>query len=158
MLRLQRILTAPRAGAPLVDHDAITAVAGRGLLGDRYYHGCGTFSGRAGVFPGVREVSIIDAGAIALCNQRLGTALDAAAFRRNLVVEGLPQRPRRGARLAIGEVVLEILSSCPPCGYLARLWGADARAGLHGIGGVRARIVVGGRLTVGAAAALVHAG
>ncbi|GAB3685472.1 MOSC domain-containing protein [Salinisphaera aquimarina] len=153
MASLQRILTAPTRGASMVDAGAIEAIPGRGLAGDRYWVGTGTFSGRPGVFAGARELSMIDVAAIALCNERLaldaGAQLDAADLRRNLVVAGLELPALRQRLIRVGPVTLEIVSSCPPCGYLSRLLGVDARQALRGIGGVRARIVDAGWLQVG---------
>ncbi|WP_123629854.1 hypothetical protein [Salinisphaera orenii] len=72
--RLVGIFIAPERGAPPVARDAATAVVGRGLAGDRYYHGTGTFSARAGLFAGARELSLIDAAAVERCNARLRAA------------------------------------------------------------------------------------
>lgn len=158
---LQRILIAPRRGAPLADVDSAAAVPGRGLVGDRYHDGCGTFSGRPGVFAGARELSLIGAEALSCCNTRLRregrAALDAADLRRNLVVCGLDLRAMLGQELTIGEARLRIVSSCPPCGYLSRLLGVDAKAVLKGLGGVRAAVIDGGTLRAGATIAIAAA-
>lgn len=130
---------------------SVEAIAGRGLVGDRYHAGRGTFSSRIAVAAGAREVSLIEATSIAECARRLGEPVDAAALRRNLVISGLDLMTLRGQVLAIGAVRLQVVSSCPPCGYLSRLCGRDMRHGLRGIGGMRAGVLVGGRLVVGAA-------
>lgn len=149
--RLERVLIAPARGVAMRDVASVQAVAGRGLVGDRYHAGRGTFSARAAVAPGAREVSIIDAAAVATCAQRLNMPVDAALLRRNLVTSGLELKTLRGRVLAIGAVRLEIVSSCPPCGYLSRLCAHDMRLGLRGLGGMRARILTGGHLDAGAA-------
>lgn len=156
--RLTRILVAPARGAPMNDCATADAVAGLGLAGDRYWAGQGTFSGRAQVSAGARELSMIDTAAVAECNRRLvgagRCAVDAAALRRNLVVEGLDLMSVGRSWLRIGPVRLEIVGTCPPCGYLSRLLDEDMRQALHRVGGVRARIYSGGRLQVGDAIAL----
>jgi len=43
--RVAAILTAPEAESPLVRVERVEATAGRGLEGDRYHDGRGTFSG-----------------------------------------------------------------------------------------------------------------
>lgn len=151
MSRLLRIMLAAERGQPLQDRSAVQAIAGQGLAGDRYALGRGTFSDRFEVRPGARELSLIDVAAVALANQRMGTSLDAGAFRRNLLVDGLDLPQCLKQRFRIGEVVIEVLGRCPPCPYLARLLGVDAERGLKGLGGVRARIVESGVLRVGEA-------
>lgn len=151
--RLVGIFIAPERGAPPVARDAATAVVGRGLAGDRYYHGTGTFSARAGLFAGARELSLIDAAAVERCNARLRAAgareVGAGDLRRNLVIAGLDLRAHRGRTLVIGAVHVVVRSTCPPCGYLGRRLGVDMRSALRGIGGVRAAVARGGRLAVG---------
>ncbi len=162
MAKLVRIFVAPTAGAPMRSLGCVDAVAGRGLVGDRYESGQGTFSGRMAIFQGAREVSLIDRASIAICNQRLqrqgNSALDAADLRRTLVTDGLSLIEHRDHYLAIGDVVLHILGSCPPCGYLSRLLDTDMRHALRGIGGVRARVEQGGVLRVGAALSCLSGG
>lgn len=147
--RLEQIWIAPSRGAAMQARERVQAEAGRGLVGDRYHAGTGTFSGRFAVKPGVREVSLIHARAIVECSRRLAQPMEAGALRRNLVISGLPDTDLRGRMVCIGEVRLEILAGCPPCGYLSRLLNLDMRRGLSHIGGMRARIAVGGRLVQG---------
>lgn len=130
------------------------AVAGAGLQGDRYHAGTGTFSSRFEVVPGARALTLLDTAALRRCNQRLGRAFEPADLRRNLLIDGLDLMALRGHGLRIGEVRIELVGACPPCGYLSRLLQADMRAGLHGIGGMRARIVNGGVVAVGMAVVL----
>ena len=131
------------------------AIAGRGLAGDRYERGIGKFSGRFEVVAGARQVSLVDAMAIAECNARLGSQLRACQLRRNLIISGLDLNALHGAVLGIGEVRLRITGGCPPCGYLSRLLGVDARLGLQHIGGARAAVIEGGLLNVGASVEIV---
>lgn len=147
---LTAIYIAATAGAQMCSKPQINAIAGRGLAGDRYELGVGTFSGRFEIEAGARHVSLIDATAVAECNARLGSQLIDCDLRRNLVISGLNLDALHGAVLAIGDVQLRIIGGCPPCGYLSRLLGVDARNGLRHIGGVRASIIEGGLLTVGA--------
>lgn len=147
---LDAICVAAAAGAPMRSHSHIMAIAGRGLIGDRYEQGIGKFSGRFEVAAGARQVSLIDALAVVECNTRLGTRVSACELRRNLVVSGLDLNALHGATLAIGEVRLRILGGCPPCGYLSGLLDIDARRGLQHMGGARAAIIEGGLLSVGA--------
>lgn len=154
MARLQRILTTGERAGSMQDRLDVEAVAGRGLIGDRYHAGRGTFSSRIAVAAGAREVSLIDSAALLECARRLGQAVNAAMLRRNLVIEGLELMTMRGRVLMIGDVRLQVVSSCPPCGLLSRRLGLDMRQALHGIGGMRAAVLTGGRLVIGTGVSL----
>ena len=149
---LAAIHLAASAAEVIQSPNSVMAEAGRGLVGDRYHQGCGTFSSREPIVAGGRQLSLIDSSAIALCNERLGRQFSSADFRRNLVIDwqGNEQLVDHiGEILQIGEVRIRIVSTCPPCRYLSRLLGNDMLAGLKYIGGVRAAIEVGGEIAIG---------
>ncbi len=148
MGKVQRIIIGSVAKAPLHEVETIVAEAGRGLVGDRYHAGCGSFN--APQFDQrVREVTLIAAEAIEVCNDRLGTAFSPADFRRNIVTEGIDVMELKGVRIRIGKAWFRVVRSAPPCRYLSRLLDADMRSGLKGIGGVRAVIERSGTICVG---------
>jgi hypothetical protein len=147
--RLDAVCIAAAAAAPMCSESQAQAVAGRGLTGDRYEQGVGKFSWRFEVAAGARELSLIDATAVAECNARLGSELSPCDLRRNLVISGMDLEALGGATLAIGNVRLRVIGGCPPCGYLSRLLGIDAIHGLRHIGGVRAAIIESGLIKVG---------
>ncbi|WP_457596623.1 MOSC domain-containing protein [Hydrogenimonas sp.] len=128
----------------------VEAVAGRGLVGDRYYEGRGTFD-RPPFDPAVREISVMAMESVAQCNARLGCRLDPEDFRRNLLVAGLDVMALVGRRFAIGEVLFRGVRTAPPCRYLSRLVGEDMMTGLRRIGGIRAVVERGGVLETGEA-------
>ncbi|MBI3677059.1 MAG: MOSC domain-containing protein [Proteobacteria bacterium] len=85
----------------------------------------------------------------------VGEALPWITRRANLYVEGM-ERPRQsGGRLAIGDVVLEVMLETEPCMLMER-----AHAGLKAAlapdwrGGVCCRVVGGGTIRIGDAATL----
>lgn len=145
----EHIFIAHDAGAPLQEINVAQAVAGRGLVGDRYYFGRGSFN-RPQFDPHVRDVTLIAAEAIVTCNARLGTAIDAAAFRRNIVISGGDLAALKGCRFRIGTAVLRVVRSAPPCRYISRMLGEDMMRGLKGVGGIRAVIEHGGEIKKGA--------
>jgi MOSC domain-containing protein YiiM len=146
--RLDAIWLRPARGAAALGvRDAIVE-ADRGLQGDR------ASRGRAG---GKRQVTLLQAEhlpVIALLLRR--ETVDAADLRRNLVVSGLnlvaarslfPDQP---LRLAIGgEVELELTGPCEPCSKMEDCFGPGAYNALRGHGGMTARVVRGGRISVG---------
>ncbi len=146
--RVSALLVTPEAKKPLHRAESVEAEAGRGLVGDRYHAGRGSFN--APQFDrNVREVTLIAAEAIETCNIRLGTALAPADFRRNIVTEGIDLRGLKGRRFRVGDAVLRQVRTAPPCRYLSRLLGEDMMTGLKGIGGIRAVIEQSGTIRTG---------
>src|SRR2546421_2998765 len=106
--RLLHIHIAPRASAPMHELAEATLVPGRGIEGDRYYYGTGTYSPK----PDVREVTLIEMEvleAIARGDPPFpGQQVKLAPrdHRRNLTTLGVPVNHLVGKRFRIGEAVL----------------------------------------------------
>ncbi len=143
--RLVGIYTATEGGKPMDSRDAVRAIAGVGLEGDRYATKTGEFSDRDG---GGREVTLIAREAIAAANAA-DVTIGEGESRRNLVTEGVDLEALIGKQFAIGGVVLLGVRDCPPCAYLEELTGQAVRRGLRNRGGLRADIVRAGTLRVG---------
>ena len=121
------------------------AVAGVGLLGDRYANGTGTYWKPEK--PG-QEITLIEAETL----ERLaadGVTLAPGDARRNIVTRGVRLQDLLHKRFAIGDVECVGIRDCPPCAHLEALTEAGVRAALEGSGGLRTDIVVGGRFAVG---------
>jgi MOSC domain-containing protein YiiM len=146
--RVEAIHISPAAGAPMVAVAAVEAIAGRGLAGDRYQAGAGYYSARPRA-DGGRELTLIEAETLAALADEHGIALPAGASRRNLTTRGIRLTELIGRRFTIGAVVCEGVDHCPPCQHLVEVTGRPVLAPLVGRGGIRARIVAGGRLRVG---------
>ncbi len=141
------IYLAPAAGAPVRRVDHAEALAGRGLAGDRYAAGEGSFSR----WPGKgRDVTLVAAEALAAAEAEFGVALADGQHRRNLVVEGVPLDDLRGVPFSIGAVRFEGVRLCAPCKYLVRVTGQEGIfEALVRRGGLRAAVVSSGTLAVG---------
>jgi MOSC domain-containing protein YiiM len=150
--RLEAIWIAGVAAARPARVPRARALVGHGLEGDRYAAGAGTFSGS--VRASTRDLSLIDADDVEAALAELGDDLVAGDLRRNLVLRGLPLRELIGARLRLGEVLIEVTGTCPPCGHLDRLLGREAQAVLAERGGMRAGVLQGGWLEEGASVVL----
>ncbi|MBI4349491.1 MAG: hypothetical protein HY553_21830 [Elusimicrobia bacterium] len=125
----------------------VRAVAGEGLEGDRYRARAGTYSKKH--HPG-REVTLIEAEAIEACARDKKLAIEPRDTRRNLLTVGVPLNHLVGRRFRVGEVLLEGVELCDPCGHMEQLSGvAGAKDALANRGGLRARIVESGTLRVG---------
>jgi len=143
------IYIAPQSGATMVEVGSVRAVAGKGLEGDRYANGVGTFSGQAGTG---REVTLIEAEAIESLAREYDVEMDPAESRRNLVTLGLPLNHLVGREFRVGDVTLRGTRLCEPCSHLETLTRPGVRRGLVHRGGLRADIVNGGVIRAGDAA------
>jgi len=134
------IVLAPAAEAPLRSVDRALAIAGRGLEGDRYADGTGTFSPGGGRG---RDLTLVAAEVL----DEVG--LEPAEARRNLVVRGVDLDALRGRRFRVGAVECMGQRRCEPCAHLQRLTQPGVLRALAHRGGLRADIVRGGELHVG---------
>jgi len=132
------------AATDMVAVESVAAIAGRGLAGDRYCHGLGTFSR----WPGAgRHVTLIESEALA--SLPADCRIEPGAARRNLVTAGVVLDALIGKDFSIGGAVLRGQRSCDPCRHLENLTRPGVFAGLRSRGGLRADVLVGGAITVG---------
>jgi MOSC domain-containing protein YiiM len=117
------------------------ALEGLGLEGDH----------RVGKTPGsARQVTLISREYIeAICRHTGHEHIDPALLRRNLVISGINMNLLRHQRLQIGEVVLETTALCHPCSRMDEALGPGGAAAMFGYGGLCAKVVQGGRVSVG---------
>jgi MOSC domain-containing protein YiiM len=127
-------------GGPMDPVESATLVAGRGIENDAN-------------FGSKREVTLIDAGRWHEAQRRLGTDVDPAARRANLLLSGVNLMETRGKVLRVGNTRLRVLGETRPCQLmdeacqglkveLQRDWG----------GGAHAEVLEGGEIRPGDAA------
>jgi MOSC domain-containing protein YiiM len=147
---------AREAGVPLEVVPEVQAVGGKGLEGDRYFHGRGYYSSRPSA--GGREVTLIeteavealDAGILNAEGEQLGIKITAAETRRNIATSGVPLNHLVGKEFWVGAVRLRGTRLCEPCQYLEGLTGRPRlMSGLVHRGGLRAQILTDGVIRVG---------
>jgi hypothetical protein len=136
---VEAVLTAPDAEQPLRRTDAAEAVAGRGLRGDRYYDGRGTFSGPGRGY----ELTLVEADALD------GLGLPWEAARRNIVTSGIALNALVGRRFTIGDVECIGRRLAEPCAHLEKLTRPGLLRPLVHRAGLRADILEGGSISVG---------
>ncbi len=153
---VEGIFTTPGAGRPMVSLADATAIAGRGLLGDRYHDGVGYYSERPSEGGG-REVTLIEAEELERLRAERGIELAPIESRRNVLTRGIRLLDLIGRRFRIGEVVCEGVKICEPCAYLEELTGKPVNEPLVHRAGLRANVLVGGTLRVGDAVEAVDA-
>jgi MOSC domain-containing protein YiiM len=139
-------VTAEAGGRPESVDEAI-AVAGRGLEGDRYFRAEGTFSDRGG---DGRDVTLIEAEAIERLALDDGIELGIGDSRRNVVTRGVSLNDLVGKRFRVGEAECLGRRLAEPCTHLEQLTQPGVLKGLVHRGGLRANIVRGGPVAVGA--------
>ena len=140
------IYITPRGGAPMVEVGAVRAVTGKGLEGDRYADGLGTYSAQPGTG---REVTLIEVETIESLAREYDVEMDPAESRRNLVTQGLSLNHLVGREFRVGTVTLRGTRLCEPCSHLETLARPGVRRGLVHRGGLRADIVNDGVIRSG---------
>jgi MOSC domain-containing protein YiiM len=138
---VEAIFIAPAASAPMQAVDEVKLVEGKGLEGDRYFDGQGTFSKVRGEG---RQVTLIEQESIDAVVAETGIPLVAADARRNLVTRGVPLNHLVGRTFRVGEALLEGVRLCEPCAGLERATYDGVRKALLHRAGLRADIVEGG--------------
>jgi len=149
--RLLHIHIAPSASSPMEELAQARLIAGRGIEGDRYFKGIGTYSPK----PDVREVTLIEIetleamarGEPAFPGKKVKLA--PADHRRNLTTAGVPLNHLVGKRFKVGEVVLIGGRLNFPCKYLEKLLGLPVYTALINRSGLNCRIEVGGTIRKG---------
>lgn len=134
---VEALVLAPDAEAPVTSVDEAVAVANRGLEGDRYAAGRGTFgSGRPGSALTLIEAVVLD-------------ELGPIDHRRNVVVRGTDLNALVGRDFTLGELRCRGSRLCEPCLHLDELNDGGVLRPLVHRGGLRADIVAGGTVRVG---------
>jgi MOSC domain-containing protein YiiM len=140
------IYIAPAAGEVPQSVEEVRAVAGKGLEGDRYFLGQGTWSNHPG---SGRHVTLIESEALEALERESGPQLAPGSHRRNVVTRGVPLNHLVDRDFRIGEVVLRGTRLCEPYQHLENLTQPGARMALLHRAGLRAVIVQEGTIRVG---------
>jgi hypothetical protein len=133
------ILIAEAAEGPMQSMDSVAALPGRGLDGDRYERGIGTFSAPGNGY----ELTLIEADVLDEID------LPWADARRNVVVRGVSLNALVGKQFRIGQVTCVGRRLAEPCRHLEKLARPGLLRPLVHRGGLRADILSSGTITVG---------
>jgi MOSC domain-containing protein YiiM len=137
---VESIHIAPASGAPVRAVDAVRAIAGVGLEGDRYADGCGHYQD-ARVS---RELTLIQAETLEALTRDHGIDFAAGETRRNVTSRGISLNELVGRRFWVGDVLCQGTRLCEPRQYLSDLTGKPLLRALVHRGGLRADILHGG--------------
>ena len=117
-------------------HDSIEVRAGLGIVGDRYF---GQRAHRTA------SVTVMAVESI----ERLGTGLDPADTRRNIIVRGLDIDAMRGQDFWLGGVQFRAHRPANPCAWMDVALAPGAFKALRGHGGMRCEPLTSGTLRLG---------
>lgn len=142
-----QILTAESTEAPMCARSEVRAFPGKGLEGDRYFLGIGTFSPHPQK-PDY-EVTLVETEKIEAFARESGLPFTAFHARRNLVTAGVDLNTLAGKEFFVGPVRIRGVRLCEPCNYLAKTTFSEVLRGLVHKGGLRAQIVSEGVIRTG---------
>jgi hypothetical protein len=146
---VEALLTAARAEETIESHATVELRAGRGIVGDRYFDGTGTFS--ASEKHG-QQLTLIEAEVLDALREG-GLDLTAADARRNVVTRGIDLNALAGQEFQLGAARCVGRRLCEPCSHLQRLTGRALLRQMVHRGGLRADVVTSGVVKVGDAIA-----
>jgi MOSC domain-containing protein YiiM len=144
--KIVSIHIAPSAAAPTKEVAEVRAVAGKGLEGDRYFSGTGTYSK-----PGATsaKVTLIEIEALEALKRDYDIKLQPCDTRRNIVTSGIALNHLVGREFKVGAVMLRGTHLCEPCAHLQKLTQQGVMRGLVHRGGLNAEILTDGVIRAG---------
>jgi MOSC domain-containing protein YiiM len=138
MPEVEHIHVAARSGAPMESLDEVAAVAGKGLEGDRNFDQYSK-----------GQITVVSTEELDEAAAEWGQDIVPGSTRRNVTVSGLRLPRDEGARIKLGDVVVEVYRNASPCELMEESVGPGARAALRDRAGIRGLIIEGGTLRVG---------
>jgi MOSC domain-containing protein YiiM len=141
--RVEAIIVRGSPRDPARSIAATTAIAGVGLADDR-------LGQRGEAELSTRQVTLIQQEHLAVIAQLARVEpIDPVGLRRNLVISGINLLALKNAKLQVGQAVLQIVGPCQPCSRMEETIGAGGYAAMRGHGGMTARVLESGQISVG---------
>jgi MOSC domain-containing protein YiiM len=139
------IFLAPNGGAPMESVNEVLAEAGKGLVGDRYHAGTGSFVKKVKNVVGKRQVTLINLSAFP------GSNFLPRETRRNILTEGVELMWLIGREFKIGEATFRGVKYCDPCSRPSKLAHKhhDFKDAFHDKGGLIAEVLESGLIRIG---------
>lgn len=122
-------------------HDQIEAIAGKGLVGDRFF--------KDNQQKPKRQVTLIEQEAIEAVQNDYNIPLQLHETRRNILTKGVPLNHLIGKEFQVGEVKMRGAELCEPCSHLQKMTHPGVMKALIHRGGIRAEILNDGQINVG---------
>ena len=125
---------------PAIEVHEIECIAGRGIRGDRFFDYRRNYKGQLTFFAG----EVFDA----LCREFGIYDKPASVLRRNIITRGQDLNELIGRKFEVQGVELRGMEECRPCFWMDEAFVKGAEKFLRGRGGLRARILSGGKISV----------
>jgi MOSC domain-containing protein YiiM len=139
--RLEWIGLRPARKQPMDVVESVDAIEGLGLQGDRRCQGS---------YGSARQVTIISVEYLDIIARLLKREdICPSLLRRNLVVSGINLTALRHQRFQIANAIFEATALCHPCSRMEQVLGKNGVAAMLGHGGLCARIIKGGKISLG---------
>lgn len=123
-----------------IEVESVRCIAGHGIEGDRFY----------GYKPGYKGQITFFAAEIyeSLAKELRVPDKPPSVFRRNVITRGVDLNKLIGTQFCIQDVLFEGTEECRPCFWMNHAFHPEAEHRLRGHGGLRARILTDGALSV----------
>jgi len=131
----------PAGDSPTVEVQTAELVAGKGIVGDRFFDYKEDYKGQVTFFSIETYRS--------LCEQFAVCDKSPAAFRRNIVVENADLPSLIGQEFQVGETTFLGTGESAPCYWMDQAFHPGAEDALKGHGGLRAKVLTSGTLEIG---------
>ncbi|MCG8613060.1 MAG: MOSC domain-containing protein [Pseudomonadales bacterium] len=131
----------PSKHQPVNELNEVHAIQGAGLQGDHRTKGNSN---------SLREITLICAEDIQLIRHYLKREqLSPQILRRNIVIRHFNLYAVKGQKICIGDTLIEITQTCPPCARMEKALGPGGFAAMMGHGGMCGKVLKSGKIQVG---------
>jgi MOSC domain-containing protein YiiM len=134
--------------SPLIEKQRIECVAGKGLLGDRYFNHQEDYKGQITFF----STDVFEQ----LCDKFGIRDKSAGVLRRNVIVSDIDLLSLIGCDFEIQGVKFRGTQHCAPCEWMDVAFASGAKEFLKSNAGLRAKILTDGSIAVGDARLVIH--
>lgn len=125
----------------ILDQDHLDLVAGSGIRGDRFFDYKPDYKG---------QITFFDHATFEQVREKFNLPdLDPSAFRRNVVIKGVPLLDLIGRKFQIGSLRFSGSEESKPCYWMDQACAPGTEEFLRGNGGLRCRILTDGILEKG---------
>jgi MOSC domain-containing protein YiiM len=138
--RVEWIGIRPARREAMLTPDRIELNPNDGIVGDRYLSKT----------TGNRHVTLIQSEHLLAIARFLGRDQIAPEdLRRNIVVSGLNLLALKDREFRIGSAILKMTGDCHPCSRMEEIFGEGGYNAVRGHGGITARVIVAGNVSIG---------
>lgn len=128
----------PAGQEPMLEVDSVECVAGKGLVGDRFFGFKEDYKGQVTFF--AHEVYE------RLCEQFQVMGVTPAVFRRNIITKGADLNALIGQEFEVQGIRFLGTQESAPCYWMNQAFAEGAETAMQGLGGLRAKILSSGVL------------